>query len=164
MSEASRHTLILCLLLGLPVLAVGGPRLPRYGGARSNDAPALSRNVAEPAGQVAAPANPLAKSRPEVAQQPWFDAVRRQLQDLGAVYIRLERWEGICPVYQFRCDLELGSEETSRTSIEAFSGSAQVASEYVLLAARQWRYRVSDGNLQGPAATTLSGRQRPESY
>ena len=160
MSESSRHALILCLLLGLPILAIGGPRLPRSGNARSIGDPAASTSWSAPVRQAPPPAELLTKGQQDLSQQAWFDAVRTQLKSLGAVYIRLERWEGVCPVYQFRCDLERESEGTNQTSIEAFSGSAQIASEYVLLAARQWCHRVSDGSRRGPPAPSVSGRQR----
>ncbi len=161
MGERNRRTVILVFLMALPTLAVIGPRLPSVQGPVSA-APEVVPMPGAIRGGVRQTAAPLSRAD----QEAWFRRVRQQLLDLGAVYMRLERWNGACPVYQFRCDLRQGPRSGDQTSIEALSGSAEAAADYVLLAARRWSQRVhsAEGSLHPfPAIGEPSAESRSES-
>jgi hypothetical protein len=133
MGEMNRRTVILTFLVALPTFAVIGPRYPSI----QNPTLVARQTASTPRPKLGEVPPPIDLTS-GTDQEAWFGRIRQHLLDLGAVYMRLERWNGVCPVYQFRCDLRQGPPSGHQTSIEAFSGSAEAAADYVLLAARRW--------------------------
>jgi hypothetical protein len=155
-SEPIRRHLILTLLLGIPLLAVCDPRIG--GGISGRNANHASLNhgrllvpdVTRPRpGRDQHPQQPTVDARPEsdLTRRKWFRAAREDLRELGAVYMRLERWHGDRTVYQFRCDLKLDPEDPVGQTFCALSESAKSATEHVQREARRW-YRASSRSPQ----------------
>jgi hypothetical protein len=114
-----RYVLILLYLIGLPLLAVVGlrrpgqdePLQPLLDGTRSVSA---TLAVSQDGGVQRLPVLPL-------EDQDWFVSAQRQLQSLGAVYVRLEKWLSEPPVYYFECRLDPASLAFPATA--AYSGA-----------------------------------------
>lgn len=148
MSESFRSRVILLFLLVLPLLALSGIRRPEAVEAAARPASAAPSRLTR-AAQLLRPGtlSDRPKPRENIAQQAWFADARRQLGALGAVYMRLERWDGDCPVYQFRCDVQPASISPQGKTFEALSSSPRAATLHVLQAARRWHATTGDRTL-----------------
>ncbi len=134
---------ILGFLLGVPLLALSGARPLGPTVRSSGDGPLATETSASRGASQAALSARAAPQHDQVspAQEAWFQSARQQLRRLGAVYLRLERWNSDRPVYQFRCDLrrDLRREPgDAQITIQVFSGSARAATDRVLQRAHAW--------------------------
>jgi hypothetical protein len=149
MGETVRSRIILLFLVGLPLLALA-ERRPAAGDATVGRvlaaSPALAPvNDSSPRG----PRLDDPRPREDLAEQAWFVEARRQLGVLGAVYLRLERWD-------VRCDLQSASISPPGKTFEALSSTPQAATLHVLREARRWRATTGQANVQAPSARAAS--------
>jgi hypothetical protein len=157
MRETVRSRVILLFLVGLPLLALAERRRPATRDTAAGRALAASPSLA-PLEDASAPRPRVDNPRPrlDVAEQAWFVEARQQLGLLGAVYMRLERWDGDYPVYQFRCDLQSASISPPGKTFKALSSSPQAATLHVLQQARQWGATPGRFNVETPSARVAS--------
>ena len=154
LQSAIRHALVWLLLATLPLVAMTGVRLPRLGfpatasGAAASGATTVGRHGPSRQQSVVAdvgvrnehlarlpdlPAAPLPDA-------PWFQSVQEQLRQLGADYVRLEKWHSEPAVYYFECHVgpeivDAGPDATAR--LASLSVSPQAATQDVIRRVQQ---------------------------
>lgn len=99
--------------------------------------------------------------RVSLSEQPWFQQLQLELQELGAIYVSLEKWDSRRPVYEFRCDLR--REGSGHQTIQALSGSPRSAAEQVLSRARIWYGRAGE-QVRSVYTAKPEARRRPTKY
>jgi hypothetical protein len=72
-------------------------------------------------------------------------AIGRQLQGLGAIEYRLERWAGQTPLYRFTCQVAIGDNPDFHRHFEATEESPYVAMSEVLSQVQSWRSAAASG-------------------
>ena len=142
--QSLRNLLTVCLLIGLPLSALADirsvffERTPSVGKSASN-----SRDAVKPERTHEA-ITALEAAHVPLAQTDWFPAFRREIRQLGAVHLRVERVtaSGNGPIYHFQCRFQCQSRnEVAGKQIESLSYSARSAAEQVLRDARIWYRR-----------------------
>ena len=108
-----RHLLMWVFLIGLPWVAVSGV------GDFTNISPTSLTRAVPP---VDLREDTRRLPPPPVADQDWFLAVQDELRQLGATYVRLEKWHSEPAVYYFECRLPDRSDGDSNDSETTLSG------------------------------------------
>ena len=109
-----RHALIWLFLAVLPLFAVIGVRRPPLQAdlgappCRTVASPGSVPGLGSDISRAASPTTEQLTRLPgtPLVEQPWFLAVQQQLRQLGASYVRLEKWHSQPAVYYFECHLE----------------------------------------------------------
>jgi len=142
--QSLRNFLTVFLLIGLPLSALTDIRSYFSGLTQSTEKTAsISVDLVAVQRPHAAMTVPDTKRVPLV-QADWFPAFRREIRQLGAVHLRVERVmaPGEGPIYHFQCRFKCQSgNNVAAEQIESLSHSARSAAEQVLRDARIWYRR-----------------------